>query len=158
MIEFRRTPVAIALTVLMASMLGAEPSRAAPAEQCLTHDEAALSARMASVMSIGAALQRCGSCLGERYAAVVQRYEDDGLMKDFWAAQVKIKGQEKIEYVDDLVRQAARDKTANLSASCDSCRSMADTLDDLKSDEARVKFYESEQADLAKVRIFKSCP
>lgn len=158
MIELRMMPRAVVLTALIASMLGAAPSLAAPAEQCLTRDEAVLSARMASVMSIGAALQRCGSCLGERYAAVVQRYEDDGLLNDFWAAQAKIKGQEKIEYVDGLVRQAARNKTANLSASCDSCRSMAETIDGLKSDEARVKFYESEQADLGKLRIFKSCP
>lgn len=155
MIMLRGLSAAIALAM---AAWGAGPSRAAPTEQCLTHDEATLSARMASVMSIGAALQRCGSCLGERYADAVKRYEDDGLLKDFWAAQAKIKGQDKIEYVDDLVRQAARSKTADLSASCTSCNAMADTVSNLVSDEARDKFYASEQGELAKVRIFKSCP
>jgi hypothetical protein len=151
-------PAVVALAALLVSNLGEGPSHAAPSEQCLTHDEVALSARMAAVMSIGAALQRCGSCLAERYAGVVQRYEDEGLLKDFWAAQAKIKGQEKIEYVDDLVRQAARSRTGDLSASCDACQAMADTLEGLKSEEARSKFYEMEQGEVVKARSYKSCP
>jgi hypothetical protein len=158
MTGIRRFTIAIALSMLTIATLGAQSSFAAQTEQCLTPDEVTLSARMASVMSLGAALQRCGTCLGERYAEVVQRYEGEGLLKDFWAAQKKIKGQEKVEYVDDLVRQAARNKTADLSASCESCNAMADTLNHLASDDARSKFYESEQGELGKVRIFKSCP
>ena len=136
----------------------AEPARAAPTDQCLSSDELTQAARMASVMSVGAAIQKCGACLGQRYAQTVQHYEADDLLKDFWGAQAKIKGQSKIDFVDDLVRQAARAYSATLSNDCSACQGMADIVDGLSSAEARSNFYKAGQDKLTQLPAMKMCP
>ncbi|MFA5899737.1 MAG: hypothetical protein WC829_11565 [Hyphomicrobium sp.] len=139
---------------LAAALVG---SSAMAADQCLSSDELALTARMASVMAIGASLQRCAACLGERYPTTLKHYEAADLLKDFWMAQAKIKGQSAIDRVDDLVRQAARNYSAGLSANCEACAKLADSIDALGSPGAASKLYDGELERLRELPAVVNC-
>lgn len=144
-------------TILVALVFALAAHGAMAAGQCLSGEEMADAARMASVMGIGAAVQKCGACLGERYATTVQHYEDAELLKDFWVAQAKIKGQSRIDQVDDLVRSAARNYSAMLSADCEACGRLADSIDALGSRDGRAKLYDSELNRLGELPAVKNC-
>lgn len=128
------------------------------ANQCLSKPEMLDVARMASVMGIGAALQRCGACLGERYKKTVDRYEASHLLEDFRFAEAALRDKTKFDYADDLVRQAARNFAYDLSGDCKACMKAADTIDGLSSPDARTRFYEAEADRLAKLPEARSCP
>ena len=128
------------------------------ADQCLSTAEVNQAARMFSIMAAGSELRRCGACLDpDRYVRSVHNYEN-GLLSDFFNAKDSFKGQEKIDYADQLVRDAARKATSSFSAECRECTKLADTVDGLTSTEARAKYYEQQAADLAKSAAVKSCP
>lgn len=135
----------------------AHPALAA-SDQCLSKPELNNVARMASVMGIGAALQRCGACLGERYRQALDHYEASHLLQDFRTAEVEFRGKGTFDYADGLVRQAARNYAYDLSADCSACTRMADTVDSLTSPEARSKFYGAEAERLGKLPTLTSCP
>lgn len=113
---------------------------------------------MASVMGIGAALRKCGGCLGPRYAEVLGHYESNHLLEDFRAAGAAIQDKEKSDYADSIMRQAARNVASDLSATCEACQRAADTIDGLSTPEARSKLYEGEVSKLSQLREMKSCP
>jgi hypothetical protein len=145
--------------VLAAVACFASPSAAA--DECLSRAQLHDVTRMASVMGIGAAVRRCGHCLGaDQYAQTLEQYDAAGLMRDFSAAQVTLAGAEphSAEYGDSIVRQHARTYAETLSNNCDACRKTADLVKSLSSAEARDKFYEHEGAGLASSADVKLCP
>jgi hypothetical protein len=128
-------------------------------EMCLSAAEIGDAGRMVAVMATGAALRRCAHCIGtDRYAQVLSRYEAAGLMHDFRKAQDTIKGREKYEYADSVVRQSARKYSEMLSSGCDACKRTADLLDGLTSPAAVVKFYEEQATKLSKLPAVRRCP
>jgi hypothetical protein len=115
-------------------------SPAAAADQCLSEAEIAQANRMSSIMAVGSEIRHCGSCLGDRYPNAVRAYES-GLLSDFFSAKDTFKGQEKINYADDLVRAAARKSAETFSKECDACDKLADTVEGATSPQAREQFY-----------------
>jgi hypothetical protein len=153
----------ILVIVLVGAVAGvagfAGPSAAA--DECLSPAQLHDVARLASVMGIGAAVRRCGHCLGaDEYAQTLERYDAAGLMRDFSAAQATLAGAEphSAEYGDTIVRQHARTYAEALSNNCDACRKTADLVKSLSSADARDKFYEHEGAGLASSADVKLCP
>ncbi len=71
------------VSLLAASVSLSGIDLAVAADQCLSKDEVATVSRMASVMAIGVAVQRCGGCLGPRCPQTVQHYEARALLKHF---------------------------------------------------------------------------
>ena len=112
---------------------------------------------MISVMATGAALRHCAECLGpDRYGQAVADYDAAGLMRDFRHAQDAMTSRERYEYSDGIVRETARTYSEKLSANCDACAKMADTLTSLQTPEAREKFYAPQTSELRKTA--KQCP
>jgi hypothetical protein len=134
----------------------------AATDQCLSPGELSNVGRMASVMAMGAAVRRCSRCLGpDRYRQITKTYESEGLMDDFWQAQKAIaeeQDRDKFDYVDQLVRDSAREYSATLSADCDACQKTAALLKRLASESERAAFYRTEAATLAQDRKVRSCP
>ena len=97
-----RTSVIVLLVAVIAAVAGlTNPSAAA--DECLSRAQLHDVTRMASVMGIGAAVRRCGHCLGaDEYARTLEQYDAAGLMRDFSAAQVTLAGAEprSAEYGD----------------------------------------------------------
>ena len=154
----------ISVVVLLVDVLAAAAGFASPsvaADECLSPSQLHDVTRMASVMGIGAAVRRCGHCLGaDDYARTLEQYDAAGLMRDFSAAQVALAGAEphSAVYGDTIVRQHARTYAETLSNNCDACRKTADLVKSLSSPEARDRFYEREGADLASSSDVKLCP
>jgi hypothetical protein len=154
----------ISVVVLLAGAFACEAGFANPsaaAEECLSRPQLHDVTRMASVMGIGAAVRRCGHCLGaDHYAQTLEQYDAAGLMRDFSAAQVALAGAQphSAEYGDNIVRQHARTYAEALSNNCDACGKTADLVKSLSSAEARDKFYEHEGAGLASSADVKLCP
>lgn len=148
-----------AILVCFAGGMGCGGSAAA--DECLSAPELLQVGRMASIMAVGAAVQRCGACLGpEKYQQTLANYESAGLLKDFWNAQKKLdaSGPVKNEYIDNIVRQSARTYTAKLSGECDACRKTASAVEGLSSAQEREKLYAAETNDLTKSPGLKTCP
>jgi hypothetical protein len=154
----------ISVVVLLVGVIagvGGFTNALAAADECLSRDQLHDATRMAAVMGIGAAVRRCGHCLGaDQYAQTLEQYDAAGLMRDFSAAQVTLAGAEprSAEYGDTIVRQHARTYAETLSNNCDACRKTADLVKSLSSAEAREKFYEHEGAGLASSSDVKLCP
>jgi hypothetical protein len=145
------------LCIWSAAVVAGE-GRAVAAEQCLSAADLGKVGRMASIMAMGVAVQRCSRCLGpERYPQTVRTYEAARLMDDFWEAKDALDG-ETLAHVDEVVRDAARNLTATLSDDCDACRKTEDILRSLASAGARDKFYGSETDVIAKAPGVKACP
>jgi hypothetical protein len=132
---------------------------AAASEQCLSEAELGSVGRMASVMAMGVAVQRCGRCLGpERYAEVLKTYDAAGLMADFSKAEKTLDAdQDQRDAVDQLMRDSARAFAETLSANCSACEKTADMLDALTSDGARGDFYQSETKAVANASKARVC-
>lgn len=130
---------------------------AVAANQCLSKSEILDVAQMASVMAIGAALQRCGACLGPRYQETLDHYEANHLLEDFRIAEAAITDKSKSDVADGLVRQAARDYAYDLSADCKACATAADTIDRLSTPDARTKFYKGEAQRVAARPELEGC-
>ena len=155
----RNTSFFVSLSVLLAATAGgATASEAQASQQCLSRSERLEVAQMASVMGIGAALQRCTACLGSRYQATLDHYEANHLLEDFRIAEASITQKSKFDFADGLVRQSARDYAYDLSADCNACAKAADTIDSLDSAERRSEFYAKEAARLAARPELKDCP
>jgi hypothetical protein len=134
-------------------------SAAVAADQCLTASELSEYGCMASVMGLGAALRKCAACLGpDRYARTLQHYDAAGLMRDFWRAQASVKGREKIEYVDTIVRQSARQYSETLSGTCEACNRAAEVLDGLSSEPSRRTYYAAQGNELGRSAGVSACP
>jgi hypothetical protein len=135
---------------------------AAASDQCLSASELNNVGRMASVMAMGAAVRHCSRCLGpDSYPQIVKTYQSDGLMDDFWVAQKAIadeQDRDKFVYVDQLVRDSARDFSATLSADCSACKQTGALVMRLSSKKERGVFYRSEAETLAKNAKVKTCP
>lgn len=133
----------------------------AAAGECLSAPELLLVGRMASIMAVGVAVQRCGTCVGQdEYQHTLATYESAGLLADFWKAQKTLSASApaKSEYIDNVVRQSARTYSAKLSGECEACKRTASALQGLSSGPAREKFYETETDELAKSPGVKACP
>lgn len=141
----------------MMCVLAPGAREAAAANQCLSKAEILDVAQMASVMAIGAALQRCGACLGPRYQMTLDHYEANHLLEDFRIAEAAITDNAKSNVADDLVRQAARDYAYDLSADCEACATAADTIDELSTPDARTKLYKGEAKRVAKRPELQGC-
>jgi len=146
----------LALAVI-ACTVASGARQAAAASQCLSQAEILDVAQMASVMAIGAALQRCGSCLGPRYQETLDRYETSHLLEDFRIAEAAITDKAKSDVADELVRQSARDYAYDLSADCKACAAAADTIDELATPDARAKLYKSEAKRVASRPELEGC-
>jgi hypothetical protein len=149
------------IVVLLCTIAGVAAQPAGAADGCLSPAQLHDVTRMASVMGIGAALRRCGQCLGaDQYAQTLEQYDAARLMRDFAAARVTLQSAEPhtAEYADTIVRQHARTYAETLSGNCDACRKTADLVKSLSSPEARDKFYADEGAALASSPDVKSCP
>ena len=152
---------ASAIALLMGLIAGVATQSPAAADECLSGVQLHDVTRMASVMGIGAALRRCGQCLGaDQYAQTLEQYDAAGLMRDFAAARVTLQSAERhtAEYADSIVRQHARTYAETLSSNCDACRKTADLVMSLSSADARGKFYADESAGLASSSDVKLCP
>ena len=147
--------------LLLGTIAGVAAQSAGAADECLSPVQLHDVTRMASVMGIGAALRRCGPCLGaDQYAQTLEQYDDAGLMRDFSAARVTLQSAERhtAEYADSIVRQHARTYAETLSGNCDACRKTADLVKSLSSAAARDTFYADEGAGLASSSDVKRCP
>jgi hypothetical protein len=151
-----RSPL-IMVCVWSAAVVAGE-GRAAAAEQCLSAADLGNVGRMASVMAMGVAVQRCSQCLGpESYPQTVRTYEAARLMDDFWKAKDALDG-ETLARLDAVVRDSARNFAATLSGNCDACRKMENILRGLSTAGARDKFYGTETDVIAKAPGVKTCP
>ena len=150
-----------AIVLLLGTIAGVAARSAAAADECLSPAQLHDATRMASVMGIGAALRRCGQCLGaDQYAQTLEQYDAAGLMRDFATARTTLQSAEPrtAEYADSIVRQHARTHAETLSGNCDACRKTADLVKSLSSAAARDKFYADEGAGLASSSAVKLCP
>lgn len=143
---------------LAAAVMAFAAHGASAANQCLSKPEMMDVARMASVMGIGAALQRCGACLAERYKPTLDRYEASHLLQDFRVAEAALRGNAKADYADEIVRQAARNLAYDLSGTCTACMKAADTIDGLSTADGRTRLYETQTEKVAKLPEARSCP
>jgi hypothetical protein len=144
---------------LTAIALGVGGAPAIAADQCLSQAELMDVARMGSVMGLGAALKRCGNCLGDRYQNTVDSYEASGILVEFRRSEAAMQtSRAKFEYADDLVRVAARKFASDLSADCTACARTADTVGTLTSADARSKLYDAEATKITRMPTYKSCP
>jgi hypothetical protein len=146
-----------ALTLAASLLTG--PGSASSADQCLPASELGNIGRMASVMAMGVAVQRCGRCLGaEQYTELVQVYQKMNLMRDFSEAHDSLNlPYDKFTYADEQMRDFARKLAADLSADCSACEKTATTLEGLTSESARSAFYKSETDALSKAPETKLC-
>jgi hypothetical protein len=154
----REAPLRLLHIIAAGSAVTLAAGNAAAMDQCLTKDDLRVAGRMASVMAIGVGVQRCASCLKDRYAETLKRYEASDLLKDFWMGQAAIKGAAKIAYADDLIRSAARKHIDALSGECQLCERMADAIDGLPSAAAQSQLFDGEVERIEKLSTFKSCP
>jgi hypothetical protein len=139
----------------------ASTGAAATSDACLLASELSPAARMASIMAMGVAVQHCRRCLSPQdYQQTLAKYESLGLLQEFWAAQKLFGAPEtaKSNYVDDVVRQAARLSSEKLSSKCEACSSMAATIDGLGSPQERDRFYDNEARELASSPLVRMCP
>ncbi len=128
-------------------------------EQCLSQSELRDVARMGTVMGLGGALRRCGTCLDDRYQTAVDKYEASGMLVEFRRAEAAIQtSRPKYEYADGLVRVAARKYAGHLSADCNACTQAAAAVGRLSSAAARAQLYEAEAERIKKLPGFKGCP
>lgn len=149
------------IVLLLCTIAGVAAQSAGAADECLSQAQLHDVTRMASVMGIGAALRRCGQCLGaDQYAQTLEQYDAAGLMRDFAVARVTLQSAEPhtAEYADTIVRQHARTYAETLSGNCDACRKTADLVKSLSSAAARDTFYADEGAGLASSSDVKRCP
>jgi len=140
------------IVLLLGTIAGVAARPAGAADECLPRAQLHDVTRMATVMGIGAALRRCGQCLGaDQYAQTLEQYDAAGLMRDFAAARVTLQAADRptAEYGDSIVRQHARTYAETLSGNCDACRKTADLVKSLSTAAARDKFYADEGAGLA---------
>ena len=150
-----RTPM---IVLLLATIAGA--TQAAAAEQCLSPAQLHEVTRMASVMGIGAAVRRCGQCLGaDLYAQTLSNMTPPGYARVCGSASGASAAEPRTaEYADSIVRQHARTYAETLSGHCDVCRKTADLVKSLSATDARDKFYAAEGASLAASSDVKLCP
>lgn len=149
--ERMRVRIALACLLFLGPVAGG--GTAAASDQCLSAAELRSVSRMASAMAVGAAVRRCGRCLGrEKYAQVVQAFDDSELVLEFRRAQKAVEETSErstIAYIDGLVRDSARRFADTLSVDCTACERTADTIKGLLSAGARAAFYKREAAAVA---------
>jgi len=149
----------VRLVVALSIVIATSCAVSAADQQCLSKDELANVARMASTMGVGGALNRCGRCLGDRYQPAVKAYEATGMLVEFRRAEASIqKARPNFEYADDLVRMAARNYAMDMAADCAACEKLANTIEGLSTDGTRASFYEAATAKVTEMPSFRACP
>jgi hypothetical protein len=154
-----RTALTSAIACIVSLAALASAANATTANQCLSPAERSSAAKLATVMGIGVALQRCGKCMGsEAYAEAVKNYDAAGLDDEFEKSQKTFANfGDKFPYVDVLVRDAAREVAAGMSSNCQACSKLSSTLKGLTSEGERGDFYERETAALSTMKESESC-
>ena len=131
---------------------------AASSEQCLPAADLSNLGRMAAVMAMGVAVQRCGQCLGPDYAQTLHAYDDANLMADFWKAQKNIGSTgDTLARIDVIMRDSARKLASSFSGDCDACRRTAEREKKLSSADERNNLYGTE-TETIKASGVAACP